>query len=241
MSFDRDQARLAAILVLTAGLAFAASPFFTSGFNGFTPDQFPIPQENAPIQPAGWAFSIWGLIYLWMLVHAFTGLVKRDDDPAWAPMRWPLFISLALGASWISVAQQSPVLATFQIWIMLLAALIALSRSPVEDRWTAQAPLAIYAGWLTAASFVALGLSMAGNGIILDATGWAVAGLVGLTAFATAFQQFLGRAPEYSTTVIWALSGVIAANLGDRPVIAALAGVAAAILAVQAFRIARRA
>lgn len=236
MSFDRDRARLAAVLVLTAGMAFAISPFLTDGFNGFTADQFPIPQVDAPIQPAGWAFSIWGLIYVWLLIHAVFGMVKRDDDPAWAPMRWPLFASLALGASWISVAQQSPVLATIQIWLMLIAALIALHLSPRSDRWTAQAPVAIYAGWLTAASFVSLGLTLAGYGILLDAVGWAVVGLIALSGFAIAFQRYLDRAPEYSLTVIWALCGVVAVNLAGRPVIAGLAVVAIAALALPLIR-----
>ena len=231
MSFDRDRARLAAVLVLTAAMAFAISPFLTDGFNGFRPDQFPVPQIDAPIQPAGWAFSIWGLIYVWLLIHAVFGMVKRDDDPAWAPMRWPLFASLALGASWISVAQQSPVIATLQIWVMLIAALVALARSPHADRWLAQAPLAIYAGWLTAASFVSLGLTLAGYGILLGAVGWAAIGLLVLLAFVAVFQRFLGRAPEYSLTVIWALSGVVAANVADRQAIAALAAFTIAALA----------
>ena len=58
--------RKTSLLVLLAALAFALSPLLSSGFNGFAPDQFPIPQDNPPVQPAGYAFAIWGLIYLWL-------------------------------------------------------------------------------------------------------------------------------------------------------------------------------
>jgi len=54
--------RMKAILLFTAAIAFAISPFLVDGFNGFAPDQFPIPQIDPPAQPAGYAFSIWGLI-----------------------------------------------------------------------------------------------------------------------------------------------------------------------------------
>ena len=59
-----------AILVLTAAIAFAVSPLMVPGFNGFEPGQFPVPQEDPPAQPAGWAFSIWLLIYVWLIAGA---------------------------------------------------------------------------------------------------------------------------------------------------------------------------
>ena len=58
-----DQRRLKSILVALAALAFAASPLLVPGFGGFDPNRFPVPQENPPVQPAGYAFAIWGLIY----------------------------------------------------------------------------------------------------------------------------------------------------------------------------------
>ena len=62
-----------AILVLIAAIAFALSPVIFPGFAGYDADLFPIPQENPPVQPAGWAFSIWGLIYLWLILGALEG------------------------------------------------------------------------------------------------------------------------------------------------------------------------
>ncbi|MCV6595702.1 MAG: hypothetical protein OIF40_01280 [Mangrovicoccus sp.] len=224
MSFDPDRARLASVLVFTASLAFAVSPFISGGFEGFTADQFPISQAQAPIVPAPWAFSIWGLIYAGLLVHAFYGMVKRDDDPEWAGMRWPLFVSLGLGASWISVAQQSPVIATVQIWLMLIFALIALAKAPqYSDRWTARAPLAIYAGWLSAAALVSLALCLAGYGIGFDAMGWALAGLIALPVLAMAVRAVIGVVLEYNLAVIWALAGIAAANIATAPAITGLA------------------
>jgi hypothetical protein len=95
-------------LVLVATLSFVASPYVTDGFAGFDPDLFPIPQDRPPVQPAGYAFAIWGLIYLWLIVHAGFGLFQRADDAGWDAPRWPLFVSLGLGTGWIAVANTSP-------------------------------------------------------------------------------------------------------------------------------------
>ena len=228
------QNRLWSALVLVAVLLFAASPWFTEGFNGFEPDQFPVPQDNPPVQPAGYAFSIWGLIYLWLVAGAAFGLIKRSDDPDWEAMRPPLVISLLVGATWLPVANVSPVAATVLIWIMLGAAFVSLFRVGDTDRWWQQAPVAIYAGWLTAASCVSIGLLLGGYGI-LSGTLAALVALAIALVIALVAQYRLHRAPEYGITVIWALVAVIVANTG--PLNAAVVGVCViGIVAILALR-----
>jgi len=167
-------------------------------------------------------------------------MVKRDDDPDWVAMRWPLFISLGLGASWISVAHQSAVFATIQIWAMLVFALIALWRAPrFEDLWTAQVPVALYAGWLTAASFVSLALCLGGYGIGPSASGWALIGLILLPVVALVVLRGLGYPLAYGAAVIWALAGIAAANIAANPALTGLALTGAVALGLHMF-LARR-
>jgi hypothetical protein len=204
--------RILALLTLLATLAFAAAPFITPPFEGFTADQLPIPQINPPVQPAGYAFSIWGLIYGWLIVSAVFGLWKRGSDPGWNRARPALILSLAIGAPWLAIANLSPILATVTIFAMAVTAVVALLRAPAADRWWLQAPLAIYAGWLTAASFVSLGSTAAGYGLLFGSLGWAYAGVTGALLVALAVQATKPAAPEYGATVIWALVGIIVAN-----------------------------
>ncbi len=227
--------RAKAVLVLVAALVFVLSPLLTEGFAGFDPELFPVPQDNPPVQPAGYAFGIWGPIYLWLVIHAGFGLMRRADDPGWDAGRWPLFLSLGLGSGWIAIANVSAPLATLVIWLMLLGALVALFESPRGDRWLVQAPLGVYAGWLTAASWVSVGLMLGGYGVMGE-TAAALAALTLATGFAAALQWRLGRAPEYGLTVIWALIAVIVANFAAAPAIAALAATGAAVMAGFAFR-----
>lgn len=195
-----------------AAVLFAVSPLFTAGFNGFEPSQFPVPQIDPPIQPAGYAFSIWGLLYLWLIAGTGFGLFKRNTDAGWAAARPALLLSLAVGTSWIAIAQISVIWATLQIWIMLIAALAAYVRAGDQDIWWQREPIGAYAGWLTAASSVSIGLLLAGYGYT-SAENAAYIGLFIALFIAVAMQKALPGARAYPLAMIWALVGVAISNL----------------------------
>ncbi|MBB5516404.1 MFS family permease [Rubricella aquisinus] len=223
---------LRALSVLLFTIAFAVSPILSPGFNGFDPDRYPVPQIDPAAQPAGYAFAIWGLIYLALIAHAVWGLWKRRDDPTWDEGRLPLIVSLGVGAIWLPVAQVSPVAATIMIFVMLAGALVALSRSvPAPDFWMMNLPLGLYAGWLTAASFVSVALLGAGYGVIWGETGWAVVSLSLTVIVASAFIGRTGWVPFYVAALIWALIAVIIANLGSNWTIAMVAAIGIVIVA----------
>ncbi|RYH03319.1 hypothetical protein EU805_06240 [Salipiger sp. IMCC34102] len=202
--------RLIAPLTLAVTLAFAVAPLFTS-FSGFDATQLPVPQIDPPVQPAGYTFGIWGLIYLWLIVSAVYGVLRKRDDPAWNRARTPLCASLALGVPWLWIATESALLATLLIWLMLGFAILALLRASREKRLFLRAPVALYAGWLTAASFVSLATVLAGYGIGMTSYGWAFAGILGTLGMGIVVYRIL-PAPLYLAALVWALVGIIAAN-----------------------------
>lgn len=225
-----------AVLVAVATLFFVISPFLTGGFGGFEPGQFPVPQADPPVQPAGYAFSIWGVIYVWLLVSAGVGLFRRARDLTWEAARLPLILSLAPGAAWIGVAKISPLWASILLWWMCGTAIWALVRTPFVDRWTFQAPVAVYAGWLTAASWVSVGLLGAGYGLVFGEVVWALIALVGATLTGGAVLAITDRAPEYGVALIWALIGVIVANALAAPIVAFAAIGGAVVIALLTVR-----
>ena len=227
------------VVVLILALAFAASPLWVPGFGGFDADQFPIPQIDPPVQPEGYAFVIWGVIYLWLIIGAAFGALRRWTAPDWTEMRIPLAVSLAVGSIWLPVAVRSPVWATVLIWVMLVSALMALWRAPRLDPWAAVWPIGLYAGWLSAASCVALGLLLAGYGLTSQQT---AAWLMVAAAIALAFviQGTLGRAPTYGIAVIWALVAVTVQNGFDLRSVGALALLGAIIMVYPVIQAATR-
>jgi hypothetical protein len=211
-----------AIITLILTVAFAVAPLFSGDFSGFASDLLPVPQINPPVQPAGYAFAIWGPIYLWLIASAIYGLIYKARDPGWDAARVPLCISLAVGVPWLVIAQVSVIWATITIFIMAFSAIAALHRTPSLDRWWMRGPVALYAGWLTAASFVSLATTMAGYGIGFDAMGWAIAGIIGALALTVAtFRRT--NSPLYIYAVVWALVGICAANGVENFLITALA------------------
>lgn len=225
----------ASIFVFILTILFAISPAFVQDFGGFDPNQFPVPQDNPPVQPAGYAFAIWGVIYLWLIGGMGYGLWKRREDAAWHPMRLALIPSLAVGAIWLAVAVASPVWASVLIWVMLITALMALFRSPLHDKWAAALPLGLYAGWLSAASCVSLGLLLAGYGYV-DSTTAAIAAIFLALVLASGVQSQLGRVPSYGIAVIWALVAVVVQNAGTNATVAPLAGGGAAAMLIPTFK-----
>lgn len=222
----KDTAKLKAVLIVVATTAFIMSPLVSEPFTGFEPSQLPVAVEDPPIVPAGYAFSIWGVIYLWLLASAGFGLVKRDTDAAWDRVRWPLFGSLAIGAAWIPVALVQPVASTIMIFAMLLGALWALVLSPARDAVWLRLPLGLYAGWLTAASFVALGTVAMGYGVASPL--WTTFVALGAALALAVWMMLQIRVASYAFAVAWAAVGVCVANAATAPVLAfvALAGAA---------------
>lgn len=229
------KATILAALTLLLSVTFALAPFVTSPFEGFDGAQLPIPQDSPPIEPAGYAFAIWGLIYAWLVLSAAFGWRARREDPAWRVPRIWLILSLLVGTPWLWIAGQSAIWATATIFLMAGAAVMALKAAPWFDRWMVQRPVGIYAGWLTAASFVSLGSTLAGYGLI----GPGPAAWIGIAAAlgtAGAVQLWLGKAPEYGLTVIWALVAVVVQNAGGNPSLAVFAGAGALVMALLAAR-----
>jgi len=211
-----------AFATLIVTFTFVISPALTAPFSGFSPDQLPIPQIEPPVQPAGYAFAIWGLIYGWLVVSAVFGILKRRNDAAWDRARLPLIISLGVGTPWLAIANTSAVWATITIFMMAFGAIFALMRAPDADYWWFKAPIGIYAGWLTAASFVSLGSTAAGYGLIFDQFGWAYAGITGALIL-TIIVLRQTAAPSYALTVIWALVAIVVANQLDNWTVSLLA------------------
>ncbi|AHM02719.1 hypothetical protein roselon_00264 [Roseibacterium elongatum DSM 19469] len=228
----RDTARMKAVFVVIAALAFFVSPLFNDPFTGFEPGQMPVAVAEPPVTPAGYAFAIWGVIYLWLVASALFGLIKRDTAEDWDATRWPLFMSLAVGASWIPIALTSPVLATILIWAMWAGAVWALLRAPTRDRSWLAWPLGLYAGWLTAASSVATATVVMGYGLLPPmAASWA--GLLLALCIALPLSQRL-RTPTYAFAAGWAAVGIVVANWPTLYGFAAAAG--ALLLLGQAAR-----
>jgi hypothetical protein len=220
------------LLLAIATLAFAIAPAFSPPFRGFDPGQFPVLITRPAIQPAGYAFAIWGLIYGWMILHAGFGLIRRSDDPAWDAVRAPLIGAALMGTLWLNIATRAPLTATATILAMAALALAAYLRAhQTQDRWLLAAPLSILAGWLTAASAVSVGVMLAGYGWLSNSNA-ALVMLACVLATALTVQSRRPQMPLYGLTITWATIAAAIANRADLPTVTIAAAAGAAIMAL---------
>lgn len=222
--------------VALSALLFAVAPVITEPFSGYTDDQLLIPQPDPVIQPPGWAFSIWGIIYLWLVAGALYGVLRARRATDWQAMRPPLLVALLVGAAWLWIANTSAIWGTVTIFIMAGAAIAALLWAGRDDWWWQTAPVGLFAGWLTAASGVSLAVTLAGFGV-LGPTAAAIVALIGVITVAVAVLVTRPTAWTYALGAGWALFGVAITALGQSNLtILVLAGAGLAGLATIALR-----
>jgi hypothetical protein len=150
------------ILLLLCALAMPVVSWFSQS-GAFGPDNAAISDRYPTLLvAAGYAFAVWGLIFLLDVVFGVWQLRPRQQDNATlARIRPAAITGFALTAAWMPIfSQQVFWLALLVIWASLgclLYCAIVLSRHevprPGERAW-AWLPLSLHAGWLSLAAFL---------------------------------------------------------------------------------------
>lgn len=199
-------------------------------------DRFPV-----PVTPAGYVFSIWGLIYLGLT--AFTvvhSLPARREDAKLRSVGWIFALSNLFNGLWIYAWHYLSFPLSLLLMLGLLASLIAIylrleigsQRYGGLDRWTISAPFSIYLGWITIATVanVTITLYDAGfGGFGIPGTAWAIA-LFCVAAGLGLWMIFRRDEAAYPAVLIWALIGVAQNQAALQAVAVAAAALAGLLL-----------
>ncbi|NJM35619.1 MAG: hypothetical protein HC850_14005 [Rhodomicrobium sp.] len=205
-------------------LAAAAVQIIAPGFlNPFRDGQNALRiSEPSQIEPAAYAFTIWGPIYLLALGYAIWQLTPAGRlDPATAKIA-PFAIILYIGSTvWLAAAKYGPLWATMPILaVMTLCACLALlaavySPNPAAWRpWIVTLPFAIYTGWTCCATFVNIAEVAPGYGFGrfgLSVPGYAILSLAAAALLASIMLWLSAGQLAFAGTVVWALVAIIAA------------------------------
>lgn len=192
------------------------------------------------LQAAGYAFSIWSLIYAGLLAYAvYQALPSSRESPGLRLLGWPSVAAMLGCGAWLIAASLDAKWATVAIIVGSAAALCVplAKRYPVQeaaDFWLVAAPLSMLAGWLTIASAINALTVLTSEGLITpdSAPAWAGGGIVIATLVVSALSA-ASRNWVYPLPVAWGLVAVAVAEQSHRPMIALLA-LAASILLLAA-------
>ncbi|CAM2842828.1 tryptophan-rich sensory protein [Salinicoccus roseus] len=173
------------------------------------------------IQPAGFAFSIWGLIYILLFIWIIKAFFAKTCEESVASRLkfWPI-VNFMLNALWIIVFTQQWIFASVIVIIALLYTLAEMYTTLTETgyHWFDRLPFSIYFAWVTVATIVNIfNLTEKYNldGLFgMGELGWtllilAVATLIGV-AIGIYFRDWL-----YPLIIIWPYFGIYTKNAGE--------------------------
>ncbi len=220
--------------------------------NGQVSDKY-----HTDFTPAGYAFSIWGVIYLGLAAFAvYQALPSQRENPRFRSVGLLVVLNALLNCLWL-VAFQNEFFIT-SVLIILGMTFTALginlglrlgARETPQDEalvkpvsaaetWIARVPFAIYFGWLTVATIANVSVWLLADGWSgwgLSAQTWAevmiVAGLlIGVFTFIRI------RSYAYLLVFVWAFAAIAAEQQGNDsvPMVAGAAVVGALIVLIMA-------
>ncbi len=194
--------------------------------------------------PAGYVFSIWGLIYLALIGFAiYQALPSQRNDSRLARIDPFFVVSCIANASWIVAWHYEQFALSVLFMLLLLISLIVIylhlgiGRGHVAtgaERWLLHVPFSLYLGWITVAT-------VANITTFLEYIGWGAWGIpepswsaimmvVGLII--TTLMMLRRRDVAYGLVIIWAYIG-IAVNFPGVPVVNMVAWLGAALVVIQ--------
>lgn len=223
-----SQDRMRSILVLVATIATIAFNGLaaTGRINGVTPE---VISDKYPtvLTPAGYAFTIWSLIYVGMLAFSIYQLLPRNVL-RFRPVRTLYVISCFLNCAWIYFWHREQIaiclVLIFALLLSLIFMLILFRRPGVgEGPLFTKTVFGIYAGWVTAATLVNFTIFLKYMGVEMSSGMWSVLGVVCLLLAAALavivrlkLQNYL-----YPLAIAWAATAIAVKQSGNTVIVVA--------------------
>ena len=171
------------------------------------------------ITPSGWAFAIWGPLFLGSAMFAiWQALPAQRENALLNWIAWPAAIALAAQGVWATYTQFANLTAISAVIILVsLGGLLMCLRTFVQhdalstgERWFAALVLSALAAWLTAASIVNVSATLAYYGVGGDFVYPLVAAImIGIGGAITAVATLRSRGnPWYALVFCWALLAI---------------------------------
>lgn len=194
------------------------------------------------VTPAGYAFSIWSLIYLGMIAFSIYQMLPANVA-RFRPVRSLYIFSCALNCAWLYFWHEDQIIICFFILLALCITLFfinAIFRRPesLVDAWIAKAPFEIYFGWTTAAMLINFAIMLKSVGIpespgaekLLAITLILIAGGLAILLRLKLVNYF------YPIAIAWALTAIAVKQSGQTLIVTAAAlGVVACLIASLSF------
>ena len=192
--------------------------------------------------PAGYVFSIWGLIYLGLLAYAvYQVLPAQAENPDLRSIGYLFVLSCVANIAWIFLWHYNLVALSVIAMLSLLGLLIVIylrldiggAQVSSVMKWLVHVPFSIYLGWITVATIANITswlYSIQGSGWGISPEMWTVIMLAIATVVGGVMSMTRGDV-AYAAVLIWAFIG-IALKHQDTAVVSNAAWIAAIVTAI---------
>lgn len=163
--------------------------------------------------PAGFTFSIWGLIYLLLIVFVVMLFVSEDTLSTNKDSVLILFnlINL-LNIGWLLSWHHNRILLSTIVMVVLLGTLLVLLRTLSKEDTLAFATFSIYAGWISVATVanIAIWLVKADIPMFVNQPVFWLVVILGVTLVVAGYMLVVEKNTYYAAVFLWAYLGIAA-------------------------------
>ena len=190
--------------------------------------------------PAGYVFSIWGIIYLgWIAFAIYQAQPAQKENPRLRNLGYLFALSCLFNAAWLFCWHYNLFGLSVLVMLTLLSLLIAsylklnVGKTSVSniEKWSVDIPFSIYLGWITVATVANVTdylYLLNWNGFGLAPQVWAVIMLIIASALGFVM-TFTRRDSGYVFVLAWSFAG-IAVKQANESLVANTAWVVAVIM-----------
>lgn len=194
------------------------------------------------ITPAGYVFSIWGIIYILLGIFVVYQALPSQKGKDYQNRIGLLFIiSSIANIIWLFLWQYNYLSISVVLMFILLATLILIylrlgigkSKAPLREKLAVHLPFSVYLGWITVASIANVAVTLVSlkfNGFGISPEVWAIL-VVAVALVITTLMLITRKDIAYSLVIMWALVGIGVKQVGN-PTIVMLTEVSTAIVAI---------
>lgn len=212
------------LLVATVGTIVFNGLAAAGYVNGVTPE---VISDKYPtvLTPAGYAFSIWSLIYAGLIAFSIYQMLPRNLV-RFRSIRSLYVMSCVLNCSWIYFWHREQIGVCFGLIVALLVTLIVIliqfarSRDESGPVFT-KGVFGLYSGWVTAATLVNFSILLKYLDLGISATVWSLLGafFLMLAAAMAVFIRFQLRNYVYPLAVAWAATAIAVKQSGNTVIV----------------------
>jgi translocator protein len=218
------------ILVLLATIAVVFVNYLaTKGYIGGISTDYVSNLYPTYLTPAGYAFSIWGLIYLGLILFSIYQAMPSQTDN-YKQVRGFYLLNCVANCVWIWLWHHQLIAASVGAMLVILASLIAINFNLTKaDSLIARVPLGIYFGWITVATLANIAVCFVYLGIEVSITLACVA--ITIAAICGVIFSLKLKNAAYGLAITWGIVA-IAVKHGGVTAISFVSAIATIILLI---------